>query len=321
LTTRAETKPEVFHAAATAAEAGQRLDHFLARRLPQFSRSQIQRLIRDGAVRVEGTKAKPALIVREHLTVDVSVAAPAPVDLQPEALPLSILHDDRAIVVIDKPAGMVVHPAGGHRTGTVVHALLHHVGDLGGVGGRDRPGIVHRLDRGTSGVMVIARTDAAHRELTRQFHDREVQKEYLTLVWGRVDAGTTLDRPIGRHPRQRQKMSTRARRGRTALTRVIEAEFVAGLSFLRVAIATGRTHQIRVHLAEHGHPVAGDDVYGGVRRRLPPRQSSVSKLGRPFLHAARLRFTHPETSSPMTFDAPLPRDLADVLSALRRSTP
>jgi 23S rRNA pseudouridine1911/1915/1917 synthase len=216
---------------------------------------------------------------------------------------------------------MVVHPAGGHRTGTVVHALLHHVGDLGGVGGRDRPGIVHRLDRGTSGVMVIARTDAAHRELTRQFHDREVQKEYLTLVWGRVDAGTTLDRPIGRHPRQRQKMSTRARRGRTALTRVIEAEFVAGLSFLRVAIATGRTHQIRVHLAEHGHPVAGDDVYGGVRRRLPPRQSSVSKLGRPFLHAARLRFTHPETSSPMTFDAPLPQDLADVLSALRRSTP
>jgi 23S rRNA pseudouridine1911/1915/1917 synthase len=319
LTARTETQPEVFHATATAAEAGQRLDHFLTRRLPQFSRSQIQRLIRDGAVRVDGATTKPALAVWEGLAADVSVAPPAPADLQPEALPLSILHDDEAIVVIDKPAGMVVHPAAGHRTGTVVHALLHHVGGLSGVGGRERPGIVHRLDRGTSGVMVIAKTDAAHRELTRQFHDREVEKEYFTLVWGRVDAGKTINRSIGRHPRQRQKMSTRARRGRTALTKIVEAEFVAGLSFLRVAITTGRTHQIRVHLAEEGHPVAGDELYGGVRRRLPPRQASVSKLGRPFLHAARLRITHPGTSQPMTFDAPLPRDLAEVLSALRRS--
>jgi 23S rRNA pseudouridine1911/1915/1917 synthase len=319
LKTTAETKPEVFRLTASAADAGQRLDHFLARQLSQFSRSQIQRLIRDGAVRVEGAKAKPALAVWEDLAAEISIAPPAPVDLEPEALPLSILHDDAAIVVIDKPAGMVVHPALGHRSGTVVHALLHHVGGLSGVGGRERPGIVHRLDRGTSGVMVIAKTDAAHRELTRQFHDREVEKEYLTLVWGRVDAGMTINRPIGRHPKQRQKMSTRARRGRTALTTVVETEFLAGLSFLRVAIATGRTHQIRVHLAEEGHPVAGDTIYGGVRRRLPPRQASVSKLERPFLHAARLRFVHPQTGLSIAFDAPLPKDLADVLSALRRS--
>ena len=208
---------EVFSVHATADDAGARLDAFLARHLPRLSRSQIQRLIREGAVRVEGTKKpKPSLVVWDGLEADVSVAAPAPLDLQPEALPLSILHDDASVVVIDKPAGMVVHPAAGHRTGTVVHALLHHVGGLSGVGGRERPGIVHRLDRGTSGVMVIAKTDAAHRELTRQFHDREVEKEYLALVWGRVSTGTTIDRPIGRHPKQRQKMSTRAPRARTA---------------------------------------------------------------------------------------------------------
>ena len=321
MSTRAETKPEVFRVTATAADAGARLDAFLARHLPRLSRSQIQRLIRDGAVRVEGAKKpKPSLVVWDGLEAAVSVAAPAPLDLQPEALPLSILHDDASVVVIDKPAGMVVHPAAGHRTGTVVHALLHHVGGLSGVGGRERPGIVHRLDRGTSGVMVIAKTDAAHRELTRQFHDREVEKEYLTLVWGRVSTGTTIDRPIGRHPKQRQKMSTRAPRARTALTRVVEAEFVAGLSFLRVAIATGRTHQIRVHLAEAGHPVAGDELYGGVRRRLPPRQASVTRLDRPFLHAARLRFTHPGSGQTMSFEAPLPSDLAQVLAALRRSS-
>jgi 23S rRNA pseudouridine1911/1915/1917 synthase len=310
----------VFLLHATARDAGARLDMFLARQLPQFSRSQIQRLIREGAVRVEGAQPKPSLVVWDGLTADVSVAPPAPLELQPEALPLSILHDDRSIVVIDKPAGMVVHPGAGHRTGTVVHALLHHVGGLSGIGGRERPGIVHRLDRGTSGVMVIAKTDAAHRALAQQFHDRKIDKEYVALVWGKVAAGTTMDLPVGRHPRQRQKMSTRAPKGRSALTRVIDAEAVAGLTLVRVAIATGRTHQIRVHLAEAGHPVAGDALYGGVRRRLPPRLASIGRLDRPFLHAARLRFAHPDTSHPMTFDSPLPRDLAEVLAALRRSS-
>jgi 23S rRNA pseudouridine1911/1915/1917 synthase len=312
--------PEVLVVVATTRDAGARLDAFLARQLPQFSRSQIQRLIRDGHVQVAGARPKPSLVVWEGLAADVSVAEPEPIDPQPEALPVSILHDDPALVVIDKPAGMVVHPAAGHRTGTLVHALLHHVGGLSGIGGRERPGIVHRLDRGTSGVMVVAKTDAAHRALAQQFHDRQIDKEYLALVWGRVAAGTTMDLPVGRHPRQRQKMSTRARRGRSAVTRVLDAESIAGLTLVRVAIATGRTHQIRVHLADAGHPVAGDAVYGGVRGRLPPRLAPIGRLERPFLHAARLRLVHPETSRPMTFEAPLPQDLADVLAALRRSS-
>jgi 23S rRNA pseudouridine1911/1915/1917 synthase len=311
---------EVFLLTATGRDAGTRLDAFLARQLPQLSRSQVQRLIRSGAVRVEGTQPKPSLVVWEGLTADVSVTPPEPLDLQPEALPLSILHEDRSIVVIDKPAGMVVHPGAGHKTGTVVHALLFHVGHVGGlsgIGGRERPGIVHRLDRGTSGVMVIAKSDAAHRALAQQFHDRTIDKEYIALVWGKVAAGTTMDLPVGRHPRLRQKMSTRARRGRSALTRVLDTQPVAGLTLVRVAIATGRTHQIRVHLAEAGHPVAGDALYGGVRGRLPPRLAPLGRLDRPFLHAARLGFAHPDDARPMTFEAPLPRDLADVLAALR----
>ena len=312
--------PGVLVVVATTRDAGARLDAFLTRQLPQFSRSQIQRLIRDGQVQVAGARPKPSLVVWEGLSADVSVAAPEPIDLQPEALPLSILHDDPALVVIDKPAGMVVHPAAGHRSGTLVHALLHHVGGLSGIGGRERPGIVHRLDRGTSGVMVVAKTDAAHRALAQQFHDRQIEKEYIALVWGKVASGTTMDLPVGRHPRQRQKMSTRAHRGRSAVTRVIEAESIAGLTLARVAIATGRTHQIRVHLADAGHPVAADAMYGGVRRRLPPRLAAIGRLERPFLHAARLRLIHPETSRPMTFEAPLARDLADVLAALRRSS-
>jgi 23S rRNA pseudouridine1911/1915/1917 synthase len=309
------------HAVATPRDAGQRLDYFLARRLPQLSRSQIQRLIRQGRVQIDGARPKPSLVVWDGLSADVSVPPPEPLDLVPEALPLSILHDDESLVVIDKPAGMVVHPAAGHRHGTIVHALLHHVGGLSGVGGRERPGIVHRLDRGTSGVMIIAKTDLAHRALTQQFHDREVEKEYLALVWGKVSAGLAIEKPIGRHPSHRQKMSTRSRRGRTAITRVVDAEPLAGVTLIRVAIATGRTHQIRVHLADAGHPVAGDSLYGGVRRRLPPRLAAIGRLERPFLHAARLQFVHPESSRRMTFEAPLPRELAGVLAALRQSSP
>jgi len=309
------------HAVATTRDAGQRLDHFLARRLPQLSRSQIQRLIRQGRVQIDGARPKPSLVVWDGLSADVSVPPPEPLDLVPEALPLSILYDDESLVVIDKPAGMVVHPAAGHRHGTMVHALLHHVGGLSGIGGRERPGIVHRLDRGTSGVMIIAKTDAAHRALTQQFHDRQVEKEYLALVWGKVSAGLAIEKPIGRHPTHRQKMSTRSRRGRPAITRVVDAEPLAGVTLIRVAIATGRTHQIRVHLADASHPVAGDSLYGGVRQRLPARLAAIGRLERPFLHAARLQFVHPESSRRMTFEAPLPSDLAGVLATLRQSSP
>ncbi len=218
--------------------------------------------------------------------------------------------------MLDKPAGMVVHPAAGHASGTLVNALLHHVKDLSGVGGELRPGIVHRLDRGTSGLMVVAKHDRAHKELSRQFRDREVEKEYVTLVWGVVQAGRRIDAAIGRDPADRQKMSTRARRARSAVTRVTYAYHFKGVSLLKVAISTGRTHQIRVHLSAIGHPVVGDKVYGGVYRRTGPNLRAVQRLIRPFLHSAKLAFTHPTDQRRVEFESPLPPDLQAVLDDL-----
>jgi 23S rRNA pseudouridine1911/1915/1917 synthase len=212
---------------------------------------------------------------------------------------------------------MVVHPAPGHGGGTLVNALLHHVDDLSGVGGELRPGIVHRLDRGTSGVMVVAKHDASHREMARQFHDREVEKEYEALVWGLVHQGRRIDAAIGRDPNDRKKMSNRARYARSAATRVTFSRFLDGVSYLHVAIATGRTHQIRVHLGGIGHPIVGDTVYGGVRRLMPAHLRVVQRLERPFLHARRLAFTHPaDPDRRLEFTAPLPDDLQSVLDEL-----
>src|SRR5436309_10863264 len=247
---------------------GTRLDRFLVSVLPERSRSQIQRLINDGHVRVGGKAAKPNHTVKtgQAITIDV----PELVDAAPgaEALPLPLLYQDPDLIVVDKPAGMVVHPAAGHASGTLVNALLHHVGDLSGIGGEKRPGIVHRLDRGTSGLMVVAKHDAAHDELSRQFRDREVEKEYIALVWGTVQAGRRIDAPIGRDPVDRKKMSARARRSRSAVTRIVRAEPLnPAVTLARIAIHTGRTHQVRVHLSGIGHPIVGDALYGGVRRR------------------------------------------------------
>ncbi len=212
---------------------------------------------------------------------------------------------------------MVVHPAAGHADGTLVNALLHHVEDLSGIGGERRPGIVHRLDRGTSGLMVVAKNDATHGELTRQFHDREVEKEYTALVWGLVQAGRRIDAPIGRDPIHRQKMSARARRARSAVTRVTRAERLRGVTLIQVAIATGRTHQIRVHLSAIGHPIVGDQLYGGTKRHMPGDLRALKHLERPFLHAARLVFTHPTDDRRMEFTSLLPDDLQAVLDHLR----
>ena len=300
-------------------EAGLRIDVFLARRLPSLSRSQIQRLIKTGHVTANDRPIKTSAPVTPGLAVRVVVPASAPADPIAESLPIEILYDDADVVVINKPAGMVVHPAPGHSRGTVVNALLHHVSGLSGVGGKERPGIVHRLDRGTSGVMIIAKHDRAHRELSRQFHDRTVVKEYAALVWGRVEAAQTMDRPIGRDPRDRRKMSSRARHSRSAVTTVLAVEALGGLSLVRLAIGTGRTHQIRVHLSEGGHPVVGDVLYGGVRRRLPPSLAPVARLARPFLHAARIEVDHPTDGRRLSFAAALPGDLTDALSALRRA--
>jgi 23S rRNA pseudouridine1911/1915/1917 synthase len=305
------------HVTAGPDDAGTRLDRFLARRLPALSRSRIQRLIKDGHVRVSRGEASAALEVWAGLAADLDLPETEPAALEAEPLPLTVLYDDADLAVVDKPAGMVVHPGAGHARGTLVNALLHHVAGLSGIGGKERPGIVHRLDRGTSGVMVIAKHDRAHRALARQFHDRLVGKEYVALVWGTARAGQVIDRPIGRDPKHRQRMSSRARRARAATTRVVTVEPLGGVSLVRVSIGTGRTHQIRVHLSESGHPVVGDALYGGVRRRVPPGLAAVAGLTRPFLHAARLSFAHPDTGRPLVFEAPLAGDLDEVLARLR----
>jgi 23S rRNA pseudouridine1911/1915/1917 synthase len=304
-------------------QEGVRLDSFLSALLPDHSRSQIQRLIKEGRVTGPGA-AKPGTVVRAGQTFEIEIPAPVAAAPAAEALPLRVLHEDTDIVVLDKPAGMVVHPAAGHSGGTLVNALLHHVKDLSGIGGELRPGIVHRLDRGTSGVMVVAKNDRAHQELSRQFADREVEKEYVALVWGVVQPGRRIDAPIGRDPGHRQKMSTRARRARSAVSRVTFARHLKGVTLVKVAIATGRTHQIRVHLSAIGHAIVGDSTYGGVRRRVLPNLRAVQRLERPFLHAARLAFTHPVDARRMEFESPLPDDLQSVLDDIierEESTP
>lgn len=295
---------------------GSRLDSFLTALLPEQSRSSIQRLIKDGRVTGAHASLRASTVVRAGQTYDVDIPAPAAATPAAEDLPLLIVYEDRDVVVLDKPAGMVVHPGAGHAGGTLVNALLHHVKDLSGVGGELRPGIVHRLDRGTSGLMVVAKNDAAHQELSRQFSDREVEKEYVALVWGLVHAGRRIDAPIGRDPGDRQKMSTRARRARNAVTRVTFAKHFDGASLLRVAIATGRTHQIRVHLSAIGHPIVGDSTYGGLHRRTAAHLRAVQRLERPFLHSSRLAFTHPADGRRVEFDSPLPLDLQDVLDEI-----
>jgi 23S rRNA pseudouridine1911/1915/1917 synthase len=292
---------------------GIRLDHFLTTCLPDQSRSSVQRLIKEGRVTGPGGSLRPSTAVRAGQVFDVEIEAPVAPIAEPEEIPLRIVYEDRQLVVLDKPAGMVVHPGAGHSGGTLVNALLHHVKDLSGIGGELRPGIVHRLDRGTSGLMVIAKSDAAHQELSRQFSDREVEKEYIALVWGVVQAGRRIDAPIGRDPGDRQKMSTRARRARSAVTRVTWARHYKGVSLLKVAIATGRTHQIRVHLSAIGHPIVGDPTYGGVHRRTASHLRAVQRLERPFLHSAHLAFTHPGDGRRVEFDSPLPLELQAVL--------
>jgi 23S rRNA pseudouridine1911/1915/1917 synthase len=292
---------------------GLRLDQFLTTVLAGRSRSQIQRLIKEGRVTGPASPLRASTEVKAGEQYVVEIPDIKPAALQPEPLPLRVVFEDPDVVVLDKPAGMVVHPGAGHDSGTLVNALLHHVKDLSGIGGEARPGIVHRLDRGTSGLMVVAKHDRAHQELARQFHDREVEKEYIALVWGVVHAGRRIEEPIGRDPGNRQKMSTRARRARSAITRVTFARHFKGVSLIKVAIATGRTHQIRVHLSTIGHPIVGDVTYGGVHRRVANHLRAVMRLERPFLHASRLSFTHPADGRRVDFDSPLPPELETIV--------
>lgn len=295
---------------------GQRLDLFLVSVLGTHSRSKIRKLILDGYVKLEDRSPRPNLPVHAGERIVVSMPEPTPINIKAEDIPLQILYGDDDLVVLNKPAGMVVHPGNGETSGTLVNALLHHLEDLSGIGGELRPGIVHRLDRGTSGVMVVAKNDEAHRELARQFHDREVEKEYVALVWGVVQAGKRIDAPIGRDPVHRKKMSARARRSREAVTRITKARQLPGVTFIHVAIHTGRTHQIRVHLSTIGHPVVGDTLYGGVRRHVPKDVQPVQRLERPFLHSWKLAFKHPTDGRKLFFSSPIPEDLQLILDDL-----
>ena len=300
--------------------SGARLDQFLTAHLADMTRSQIQRLIKNGLACIDSRPGRASTPIRSGNIVTLRIPPPLAASPNAEALPLDVIYEDQDLIVVSKKAGMVVHPANGHRAGTLVNALLHHVKDLSGIGGELRPGIVHRLDRGTSGLIVAAKNDATHHELSRQFKDREVDKEYLALVWGLVQQGRRIDLPIGRDPVDRKKISARSRRARSAVTRITRAEHLDGVSLLNVVIATGRTHQIRVHLNAIGHPIVADATYGGKRRHLATHLRVVNRLERPFLHASRLAFTHPRSGHQLDLQCALPKDLEIVLTHIRHAT-
>jgi 23S rRNA pseudouridine1911/1915/1917 synthase len=304
---------EVHRHRVDAEAAGTRLDRFLADRHPGRSRAQLASLCREGLVRIDGRPARPSAPVPEGAEVEVRLPEAPTAALEPEPIPLDILHEDEDVLVLNKPADLVVHPGAGIRHGTLAAALVHHDPGLAGVGGEGRSGIVHRLDRGTSGLMVIARHGEAHRALARQFKDRTVEKIYDAIVWGRPpQAEGEIDQPIGRHPTQRWKMATGVVQGREAVSRYRVLETVPGFARLAIRILTGRTHQVRVHMAAIGFPLVGDLTYAGDRSRSlvdPRRRQAVRALERPALHARRLVFTHPARGEPMAFSVPWPADM------------
>jgi 23S rRNA pseudouridine1911/1915/1917 synthase len=297
-----------------------RLDRFLADQFPQESRSQIQGWIREGSVLVDGRQIKSGHLLRPGEVIEIKPReVPTGLDPQPEDIPLHFVYEDSDLAVVDKPAGMVCHAGPGQTSGTMVNALLHHLGPLE-TGDARRPGIVHRLDKLTSGLLVVAKTPEAHRGLANQFKSRKVHKEYLALVYGRpVPVAGTIDLPLGRDPRDRKKISTHARHNREAITHYQEVRAVGPFCLLRVHIETGRTHQIRVHLAQIGHPVVGDALYGSHRVRGLPNpiwKDAVRDLQRQFLHSHSLEFNHPRTGDRLEFTSPLPRELAAFLELI-----
>ncbi|RDV03282.1 RluA family pseudouridine synthase [Undibacter mobilis] len=320
-----------------AEDSGARLDRLLAARIPALSRSRLKALILDGQVSIAG--AQPArTILDPSIQVKfgdvITVTLPPPQDAKPagEAIPLDIVYEDDDLIVIDKPAGLVVHPAAGHATGTLVNALIAHCGDsLSGIGGVKRPGIVHRLDKDTTGLMVVAKNDRAHGALSKQFADKlesGLERGYLALVWGAPDRTRgTIDAPLDRHPHTREKQAVR-KGGREAVTHwelretFPDADGKPVASLIECLLETGRTHQIRVHLAHIGHPILGDETYGTgfktkAARLTPPARAALDALGRQALHAAILGFSHPRSGDRLRFEAPLPPDMARLAVALR----
>jgi 23S rRNA pseudouridine1911/1915/1917 synthase len=297
---------------AESADAGKRLDHLLHQRLPEFSRSRIQEWIKGGRVQVDGRAARSSHAVRGGETIDVEPAAAPPLRAEAEDIPLCVLYEDADLVAIDKPAGMVVHAGAGVHSGTLVNALLHRFGALSGIGGSLRPGIVHRLDRFTSGVLLVAKHDAAHHRLAAQFSGREVEKVYLALVHGDLKQETgRIERPIARDPIRRTRMTARLAAGRSAWSEYRVVRRFGRFTLLEVRIGTGRTHQIRVHLSSIGHPVVGDTLYGA-----PAKIEGMPPLGRYFLHAHRIRFHQPSTGEEITLTSPLAAELMEWMARL-----
>lgn len=300
----------------------QRLDVFLAGQIRDLTRSRIKELIEKEFVRVEGHPTKASYKIKPGEKIDLEIPEIRNTELAAQQIDLDVLFEDSDIIVVNKPAGMVVHPAAGNPDGTLVNALLAQCDDLSGIGGELRPGIVHRLDKGTSGVILAAKNDRAHQDLSRQFAARTVKKEYRALVFGKPSppAGT-WDKPIGRHPVDRKKMSTRSRSPRNATTHYRVLAGFSSVSDLALVIETGRTHQIRVHCADAGHPVVMDDIYGGVRRAQSvineDLKSLLAKLERPALHAISLEIIHPKHQKKQKFEASIPRDMQDIIELIK----
>ena len=288
------------------ADRGKRLDALLHERLPEYSRSRLQSWIRDGRVRVNGVAGKPSSVIRGAEEIEVEPAHLPALKAEAEDIPLSVLYEDASVVAIDKPAGMVVHAGAGVHSGTVVNALLHKFAALSTVGGELRPGIVHRLDRFTTGVLLVAKTDVAHQDLALQFSSRQVEKTYLALVEGALAGSGHIEKPIARDPGNRARMTARRNTGRHAVTDWKALEHYRGFTFLEIRIGTGRTHQIRAHMAALGHPVAGDRLYGG----------KASPWNRYFLHAHRLGFRSPATGEKVMVESPLTPDLVEWKGSL-----
>ena len=307
--------------------ASQRLDRFLCEHCPDLSRSRLQALIKDGNVLVNGISVRPAYLTCVDDRIELEVPQAEPLAVVAEALPLDIIYEDLHIFGINKAVGMTVHPAPGVWHGTLVNALLHHCTALSGINGVLRPGIVHRLDKDTSGLLVVAKTDAAHRWLATQLEKHRIERRYSALIWGHLSPGRgSIEGPIGRHPKERVKMAV-IETGRAALTHYkVRAEY-AFLSRLELRLATGRTHQIRVHLQYAGHPIFGDSLYGGRNqvRGIQPEyrlqaKDLLGRIERQALHAQHLNFIHPDTREAMAFEAPLPSDLVDIVGILEKKT-